>query len=524
MRSSVPTVRVTRHDRLQVEVKVDCPIKVSRTRAAEYRVEVWFLLPKVLGIGPGDSEVATLYEDLRSFTRLKTPAASLDRITSSDLHASPLARLSALARDGARTERWNRAVRQDARLLVRAYRSGTRELVAALEEGRGLEAVRGLLVRSRRLTRDWRALLGALRALPLEGETALGLTVCDEYLSLHVEHALLVALRALLQQGAGGDAPAEEARVAHVQEARAGIEAERAYRADQGWPTTLGEGSTAADEERYVAQIGRLKKYVSRVLYLRQRPSAARAFALHATLGLAAAIAMLWAIAVQIVLVFKLDFEVQRGASPSVVAMAASGLVLAYILKDRIKATLGIRLQRLLPRWLDDRWTFLVWRRGSKPLARVAERMELLPAERIPHGVERARRSVEGDPLARLYNEDALVYERTVKLYPRRARADFAQFAGLNDILRFHVARWCRTLGGPRRDVLVLGPDGVPAVRRLANRYIVDVLVRTSLDGTTSDWSRGTLHLSQRGIERYDGAAARTRGAELPFDALDDGD
>lgn len=223
----------------------------------------------------------------------------------------------------------------------------------------------------------------------------------------------------------------------------------------------------------------------------------------------AAALAMTWALAVQIFILVKMGINIERGASAGVIFFVALLFVVAYILKDRIKATVGSQIAHILPRWLDDRWTLLTWRRGDRPIARVAERMSFLTAEKLPREVEQQRLATHGDALDRLHNDDTLVYVRRVIVRPARATKGLQSFSGLNDILRINVARWCRTLASPWRKIKFLEADGGLRERKLPNRYPVDIVACVRVGGRVVHWTNGCMFLTQRGIERVDVAGSQ---------------
>ena len=89
-----------------------------------------------------------------------------------------------------------------------------------------------------------------------------------------------------------------------------------------------------------------------------------------------------------------------------------------------------------------------------------------------------------------------------------KALSRFPRFAGLHEDIRINIGRWVRTLAAPHRLVAMLGPDGKPAARRLANRYVVPVVTRQRrlVDGKVLEehWSVHRMLLTQRGLTRVE--------------------
>ena len=497
----VRSVRLGRHDRLQAELKVEYPVHDVLQAAAAFELDIWLHLPADVGIGPERTGAESVYQDLRVQTRLKTPSVHLRDLADPRGKGSPLVALAVLVDAPEQTPAWARDVRREARLAARVLRSSGRRVLAAA--GRHPDRARelmGLMLETCRVVGPrFRALAQRLRALPLDPPTALCLEATDEYLSLQTELLCTRAVALLDQVGVDGALRAGLAELARREDD---------LRRDRHWRSRMPAGHDAVEDEPFLDQAGLLKRYVERVLILRPVPSRVQRFAHDTILGLAAALAMSWAVGLQVFALYSLDLDLSRGAGTSIVVAFSTIAVLGYILKDRIKAWSAEVLARQLPRFLDDRGFLLTWGIQATVLGRVSERLKFIPAERLDPEVHRRHEAAMGTPLAAEVHDDVLHYRRRVVLQPRAALAVFPRFVGVNDTIRLNVARWVRTLSAPHRSIVVLDDQDRPVERRLPNRYSVPVVTRLrSRDASGhphEEWAVHRILLTQRGVVRVD--------------------
>ncbi len=502
-----PPVRLLRHDRLQAELEVELFTTDFLAEAIDYQLDVWYHLPPEVGIGPAQNSVSSIYENMRVFSRLKTPPMRVADLVRLDGEGSPLAALSVLA-DNRRTPFWGRDVRREARLTPRVLRSAAQKhLEAAVAMPADEDAVRlltdicqaGEAVGSR-----FRDICVRLGKHPLTANTRGCLEACDEYLSLQLE---LLATRALVVlKERNIDAPILRVRLTAL------ARREAAWRRDHGLRSQLPETDDAEAQEAFLDQAGLLKRYVERVLLLKASSSRSHDLARNLILGAAAAGAMTWAVGLQIFTFYALGLDLAQGAGTNLVLTFAAVAVGGYILKDRLKAWIADRLSRQLPRFLDDRRTELHWGDAETPIAQVAERLTFEDADELEPEVHSRHAAAMDSPLVGHVQDDVLHYQRRIRVLPRAAVEHFPRFAGIHEDIRINVGRWVSTLASPRRSVAVLDKNDEPTTRKLPNRYAVSVVtrLRTRVDGRPGEecWSVHRLLLTQRGIariERLDG-------------------
>jgi len=463
-------VRLSRHDRNQLEVKTEYLSPSVDTASVEWQLDLWFVLPLAAGVGAGDYPPDAFYEDLRAYVRLKTPHVRLDQLCRRDGEGSPLAALNAVLFEAgpAGVRRGDHeTITTESKLLCSILKSELRDWANSMgpDEAELIGAGRDLADYLERLITDWREVSAKLLELHLTVAAKDALKFCDESLSLQAEGAAL-ALWEQIQDSPG----ARQVR----QRLQDIASSEEGHREAEGWLTVLNDET---DDARYLDQARLLKKYVASVLHLGVETSRWHRIARHGALGIAAGIAMGWAVFAQVLMLLALDLELQRGVSLGVLTAFSLGAVVAYVLKDRIKAALGTWLSKRLPRVLSDRRHQLKVDGSDRAVGSMEEWMGFVQQEELPKEIAALQEGSLRNRVLLATPQEVLHYRRRLRLQPRATARHFPRVDGLTEVLRLHVGRWVRTLASTRKDVTFLD-GGQPGHRKLPNHYYADVLVR----------------------------------------------
>ncbi|MCO4773699.1 MAG: hypothetical protein KDA24_26950 [Deltaproteobacteria bacterium] len=476
MTQSRPTIplpiRLTAHDRLQVEIKSELLCPSLTEERATWSTDFWFILPQATGIAPGSYTPRDFYEDLRAYTRLKTPVVPLEELVRRDGLGSPLAPLTTLARRAAGsrlTRSEQHLLVQEAKLLSAVLKSQLRNWLAA-QEGLADDVLVENTARLAHLLAEfmgnWRAIRSDLDSKAIPGPCRDVLSYADESLSIQLEQAALDQIL-LLPVNRRGDEGALALKALATEE--------HAHRESRGWRTTLEEGDRGRE---FVDQARLIKKYVSSALHLHLRTARWDWVARQGVPAFAAGLAMLWAVAAQLIMFLALDLDLQRGLSLGMLGTFSFLAVAAYVLKDRIKAVTVARLNRRLPALLSDRRDDVFLPDLDEPVGRISDRMTFQRSSSLPPEVQAMRTASARAHLLLVADQDVLHYRRQVELKPRLAATSFPRLDGLSDILRLNVWRWIRTYARARKQIPFVDDDGEVQVRKLDNLYFVDVLVR----------------------------------------------
>ena len=495
--SFATTVEVRRHDRMNLEIKVHhrCPDATADER--ESIIDVWWFIPHAVGVNPSSYHAADFYRDLRAHPRLTTPTVSLETLAHPSGQGSPLASLGTLlarAPAGGSTSRMEQGVRHEARMLVCMYRRAARDAAGAMPSGPGADFqsnADSIVVASRSILRDYRAFVERLLSRGVSAETRFTLATCDEALSVEVEAVLTRMV---------------DERGSEMGESRSGVAAlareERELRELRGDRSGARPDAPDAEERaRFWDQASLLKKYVSQALFLNPKSNSDARKLEHIAKAVAAALAMVWTVSLQIVSIRMLGLEMSSRVDLRAIVLFATVAILGYILKDRIKDTVGKRLAASIPRLLYDRRLDLFLRDSESAVGQVREQVRFEDDAALPAAVQARRELGARDPLAARVPHDALHYQRRVTALPRQAAAGFARMSGITDILRVNLLSWTRTLDSRHKSVVVLDEDDEAAEARVPNRYVVDVVIRVEDPGGVrlESWR---LHLTRRGLQQ----------------------
>jgi hypothetical protein len=484
--------RIRKHDALQFEVKIAYPLR-REARRGRHDLDLFLFLPYQLGVDPATYPAASFYEELRTYTRFKTPDIPLRSLLDPGEKASPLTRVAEMLRAGREAGRWDAArLVYEIKVLANVARARARDRVRAVRRAmrrEDWEKARGDL---ERLAADLGELLARLDKLPGElsaanapPEAARAARLVQEYVGVQTEGMLLRLLRRMGREETSEAHRAMRERVLSFLRERPRAEPEVDVSRD------------ARANEYFLYREGLLKKFCAEVLFLSvERRSGVRP-AQHVVFGLAAGLAMAVAVTAAAL--------VGRAFPRSSMAFATAAVV-AYVLKDRIKELVRDYGARLLPRWLGDRKGRLTDPQRGDRIGKTSESVRWRAPKEVPEEVSQARRR-DGAAERDVFSPPELViqYSKRIELdhgaiYRRHQRA-----AAIDDIIRLQVGRWLAHMDNPRKRLLRLDESGEIEALRAPRVYHVNLVARmTAPDGGPAQLSRARLVLSKNGIERIE--------------------
>ena len=509
--------RISLHDRKHFELKLEYE-PAEREAHTTYLVEAYVFLPANLNITDSTAPRESLYAEILNYIRLKTPEQSWATLAVSP--GSPLVRveeeLQAVER-GADAARF----RYECKLLASVFRVAVSDVVddalSLLGNEPGTGEVAAVRARLDAVLQDLLPLLVRYRAVRsrveherVPADARVAFQLADEWMSLVVEQRLRRAIvrlsRAKLAPDAVDGAGACKARLLDT------ILAEELHRKQQGYPSVI---DPLSNNERYVSRTSLLKKYASSALFLQiVRRGAPRQW-LELAFATAAGIAM----AATLVVTF---WAQSRYANVSLQLFLI--LVVAYMLKDRLKESAKQSFARALRRRLWDRRVSITDPVGEH-LGQLWEKILYEDAEHVPPEVREIRRLGKDD--AELEAEEEL--QETVIHYKKRIVLQPSDYflrrggRGVTDIVRFNVSRWLWDMDEPHEKIEFMDPvthELTPL--RAAKVYKVDVVFRfrtTEREPFVSSLLR--LVLDRRGIKRIerheaDGTSSKSRLSRIP--------
>jgi hypothetical protein len=468
-----------RHDRTHLEINLEYPaVGAGRTW------EAWIFLPQSFRLNADTYSRQRIGADVQSHIRLSAPRLELGDV-SCEVDAV-VGIISQAGSDDAIDElklfacRVREAIARDT-LCVRML--GTDDIDDAMEAG--AEALAELTASA--MTSIRRTLIPAANlADPNVAETARWV---DEHLSGVLETAMIKLVRDLSRRKS--TAPAlERARQTAVTEAR--------HRVRLGAGPSVSADSSTFELEQVERHRHALKRLTSSVLWLESEAVDARSKPEHALHSIAAGIAMTFAVTAALL----------YGAPNDATDLWVWGglVVLAYMGKDRIKATLQNRFNNFIDRRYPNRKWIVRHGASGAQIAAAEEKYRFVEPSDLPPEVARFRRDLQSDSLGETLELDSILHHRKAMTVDSGVVGTIdPRFDAITEILRIDVARWLTHTDDPSRTVTLTDPESGELIKAaLPRAYDVTILHRLAPAGVNATWSAARVVLSRKGIRRVD--------------------
>lgn len=509
------SVRVERHDRLQLELKTSYTSSKALEKRKAFALDMWFFVPESMGIRPENYDAKRFYEDLKGYVRHQTPAISLEGLASDENQDSPLQQiqtlLNTLNTEGTQQREQNlRKLRRESKLLCCIFRKTMTELKTVISshlndspihQEKGLALLKSMLDNAKTTLETFRAQRTAMIAIAPGPKTTECFDFADEALSTQVDASLLPILRDLKKIKSKGE---RSTWTGHIQQF---IEAEQHYREAHGYlKSALSITEDSGETESLWNQLSLLKKFTSSVLYLQSSRNHFVDRVQDVLLGVAAALAMIWAVGVQALALLAFDVQLAPNVGDQVIFLFLAMAVSAYVLKDRIKSWVGQGLSKRIPEWLYDRRFDLSTEDETIPVGTLTETVRFVDQAQLPNEIRLIRESQVKNSLHLRVPYRILHYRRRVEMNLVKAAKDLPRMQGFSDIMRINVWRWVRTLDTTSKSILYRNEAGDVDRKTLANTYGVDLIVRSEKEGRQYQpkLAYHRVVLNRRGIVRVE--------------------
>ncbi|APR74788.1 Hypothetical protein A7982_00134 [Minicystis rosea] len=491
-----PPVEWRVHDRTHVEFAIDYPLKRAPGDAPiTHTWEAYFFVPESFRLHEGTYEKKEIYEDLWSYVRFAVPPVPFYLLAARE-GSAPLARVrKALAACAGKAEASDEVAEAVRRLRLFACLVRASGLAAMREVERRIDSDRSL---GASFVATCTAVAGAYRSImdealgrgaPDDLTTAARWT--DEDISLVLETfcaSLGVSLEARSRDTAALGEVAEKLASYAVKEAR--------HRRDRGYDSV---GSSSADErctEHFEFRRHMLKRFTASVLWLSLEVRQATTWIVHALYAVAAAAAMAFALAASV------------GTSPTSASFLryALPIVVAYAVKDRMKAMLQTAFAGLIEKRFPDRKWSILDRERHRRIGDVHERAGFLPFRKLPPEVLQKRRLTRAHALEEQARPERVLWHQKALTFHAGSVSDVeGDFSMLTEIFRLNLRRWLTHTDDPNRKMVFADPEDALVYQVTTRRvYNINVVYRLRAEGTEAPWHRIRVVVSRKGIERIE--------------------
>ena len=526
--------RLAPHDRNQLELKLAYVLE-SGQRRQRYKVETFLFLPRSLGLNAHNYSAAQFFAETAAFIRLKTPTVALSALArpgqAEPYFTSVRDRVQGILAgevqpDGTTLRRlkvlgaiFRRAVRDEALLLVAEVDRATKLPAGdvATQAARAGE----LAARLGGFLQDVEGALGRLRELGKICEHAVVPTsirdvwrAVDELVALVAEEqltALTDAVDSALAGTVAADGEAAGTLAARRKALAMGAVAASRYRLQRGYPSLVRDGD---DNEGFPYRSRILKRVASSALYLDSSHEDAGRLASDVVGMVAAALAMLFAVAVG--LWAQKTWSVFSGAFVAV-------MVVSYMVKDRIKEWGKRYLGSRLRRFASDQVVRVRDAHTGRQVGVCRETFRMTVPARAPADILALRHQDHPATIAEQGRpEVVLCYAKDVHLMSRALHQQLPGIEGLTDVIRFNFGPLRQRMDDPDEPFRHVRPDTLQVVTTPCRRvYHLNLVLRfTSMAGARPEThtDRVRIVMDQHGIRRA--VAVGSVGGDGPLDAL----
>lgn len=491
-----PDLRVRRRDRSSIELKFRHLLDPGRDcypRRRTTRIRVVFFLPYSFNIRPETMDPGEFYDDVKLYVRFNTPALDIDELVTPGSSDSPLERIVHAMSGGPTLS--PASLRYEAKLLGAITKSVLRdELVARLRTTITQAQIDSFLTVVGRLDDGFARFRTAVRDADLPNDVRTTLSLMDEHLSLTVENYLVrMATNDGIRESPVSPKPLLDA-----------VAKEQRYRRERGYRSVVSSDDPPAKREEYIHRYKMLKHFSASALFFEIHRGDQTRRVEHLLYAIAAGLAMAIATAISFL------GQVRFGTLSSTLFLV---LVIAYVIKDRIKDAIRSVFQRTLGRLFYDTRTLFKDRSSHRAMGVVKERTVFLSRRRVDPTLSAARRmgsfeqaTMEETP------EQVLEYTKLLRVNERRLHRAHRRITGLADINIIDLKRLLRYLVRQRVSVPVIDGErvGLEETRRI---YHLTLLVAAD-SGAGERWTKIRLIVDAGGITRIefpsDEAAAPT--------------
>jgi len=459
-KSAGVATQVELHDREQLEIRFNYAMGGESQGGPgdhQYHMDAYLFVPRNVGLNRGNYSKAEFYADVTPYMRLDAEVQPLEQLADDTVPTSPLHRLWQAARDfrgGARpppSQPLAIPVKLYAYLFaeaikdeVRALRARCRRHVAGSAESAAelLAAVSAMLDRARAALWAYRRLRTAFWPFEPVCHTAFidAMRNADEYMSLFLEEKLALLVRSserlpLLRDGSGV--------ATRLRLLVAGLAAEEArHRLKYGFLRLT--SAEPQDGEYFTYYMSHLKKSVHNALYLETRAiEADDVYLRNAVAAVGAGLAAIWAFATRLP-------DTLAGMSASAQLSVVAGVVLAYVMKDRIKNLTNEYLSKRLRKFDHKSWLHgpsMAVLGLAMVRIRARESMRFLRSSEVAEPIMTLRLARRTVRRAEVFGEEIIHYRKLISMQVEDGHMPPGYW--LRDILRLNMRHFMVRLDEP---------------------------------------------------------------------------
>jgi hypothetical protein len=490
-------LRLNRQSKTQLEIKLSYGL-TDNVKKHSYFVKMYVFVPRVFALTSTNYPAERFYSDTSTFIRMSAPHLDLAHI-SKKKHIKPWSQefKSQISRFSDGTGGDVKATEHSLKILGCVFKSSIRdkriETVKNINEAldnNDQDQVRDSLQKFGTEVASSLKRIRKLGVLCEQDALPLNLQDCwrgvNEYTSLIAEESLtniISTFKSIEAPHKTSIDPLKDLAISQYE-----------HRKQYGFDTFLNDD----DDNEYLPHRWRvLKRYISSALYLSVSRDEAGTLQTDLIAMFSAGLAMLFAT------LAILTIQSRWGVSMSMAFV--STMVIAYVVKDRIKELGKRHLENLLPTSLPDHKITVTDDSGTS-IGMATESFTVVDAKEAPHPVRTLRFSdLESRPAIKGRPEHVWCYEKNIKLWPEALSAQFSGASGLTDIMRVNLESMLSRMDDAWEVYRHIHPETREVCEtRCARMYHINIIFELGSETGEPTLIRSRLVMNKKGIQRID--------------------
>ena len=470
------------HGPSQLEIKINYPLSEGK-RVSRYRMTSFFFIPEQLGVNDSAFPTERILADLTVHTRFTTPRISMEDLIDPDCETSPVNRLKNLWKRSQKNREWKKQVEYEIRTLVN---------ICLSETGRGMEDVPLPLYRTFCSAAD--------RVVSTMMDLLATFNPGQSRSAAEAKPSLIWGIEALsglfseffLENMSRWSGDEDRQDLYSLYESS--LENLFKIRRKFGW--VLPENLDTRRAERLIYRSHKLKKWAQGSLYLSILPSRAAQRVGQFLLGLAAAVAMAFALTATLL---STKWFPEGSIYWAIVA------VLAYSLKDRIKENLRFFFLRISPFLVADRTQRLRDPRSGINCGKIRESVGFVEKNQLDELTLEYRRAGKDKLSLGLMKETVLKCKREFRIRTAPLFRNHSRLEGITDIVRLDMGSWLQKMDRSRETLSYRSRHRIKDVKSNRVYHVNFILhVEDRDDPESAELFRFRIIMGQKGIIRID--------------------
>jgi len=427
------------HSRHHLELKSEYPLQTD-TKMADYEMNFYLFFPNQLNITEKRIGVDKFINNIRVYTRFSTPGLPLKLIFDKECDLSPLTRIRKYL-EMAEIEQPHQkdTLLYELQVLANIYRSEIDNTVQLLGEevkkqnrdSMCSKKIKHFMEEIQTFLKEFRKLYALFINPRVNTVHREALAWADEAVSIITERGLnrLFSYTTEIESS--------ENLLKAIEKI---TKSENQYRQDMDYQYLYIEDDSRSGE-RLAYRESMLKKWSQSAMYMTNEDSRTPHRIGHFLAGIAAAVAMIFAV---LVTIFAGRVFIPN-STPWVLL-----IVLSYVFKDRIKEVLREIFKNLLPRITSDQLNILFDPSLKKRVGISRGFASFGTASGVPDDIFKTRYHKPNPFRSILPEENVIFYQRAIRLNPKKLTDQHSRLSSVTEIIRINIEDWLKEMDDPK--------------------------------------------------------------------------